>query len=377
MRGNVEIYRRIVVKIGTTIITRESGGVDRDRARDLAEQVAEARERGVDIVLVSSGAIAAGVEELGLGSRPQDVESLQAVAAVGQGLLLRMYTDMLGDCGLTTGQLLLTDNDMTHRQQYLNARRTLQRLFEMGVVPVINENDTVATDEITFGDNDTLAALVASLAGADLLLLLTDTEGLYTANPRENRKAALLKRVESITPEIEGLAGKPGSELSSGGMYSKVQAAKVAVTSGVPTIIADGRKTGILRDVLDGRTVGTYFPASGRVRSKKHWIGFARRSRGTLVLDRGAARAVADESRSLLPAGVVEVHGEFQVGDCVDILGPDRTLIGRGLTSYGSGEARRIKGLRTGEIAGVLGEEGCEMIHRDVLVVFEGGDRKE
>ena len=370
----MERVKRIVIKIGTTIIAGESGRIDRDRVRSLAEQVASSRRRGVDVALVSSGAIAAGMEKLGMGGRPEDVETLQAVAAVGQGLLLRMYTDMLGDCGVTVGQLLLTQHDMTHRQQYLNARRTMGRLFEMGVVPVINENDTVATEEITFGDNDTLAALVASLADADLLVLLTDTEGLYNANPREHEDATLLDRVECITGNIESIAGDPGSELSSGGMYSKVQAAKVAVTSGVPTIIADGRKTGIISDILDGKKAGTYFPASGRVRSKKHWIGYARRSRGVLSVDAGAAKAVDRESRSLLSAGVVKVEGDFQVGDCVDIVGPDGRLIGRGLTSYGAGEARRIKGLRTGEIAGALGEEGCEMIHRDVLVVFESDD---
>lgn len=370
----MEPVKRIVIKVGTTIIAGESGRIDRDRARSLAEQVASARRRGVDVALVSSGAIAAGMQKLGMGARPEDVETLQAVAAVGQGLLLRMYTDMLGDYGVTVGQLLLTQHDMTHRQQYLNARRTMKRLFAMGVVPVINENDTVATEEITFGDNDTLAALVASLADADLLVLLTDTEGLHTADPREHQDARLLERVECITADIESLAGEPGSELSSGGMYSKVQAAKVAVTTGVPTVIADGRKTGIVSDILDGKSVGTYFPASRRVRSKKHWIGYARRSRGRLVVDGGAAKAVEDEGGSLLPAGVVEVEGEFGVGDCVDIVGPGDRPIGRGLTSYGAGEARRIMGLRTGEVTDVLGEEGCEIIHRDVLVVFDGDD---
>lgn len=367
-------YKRIVIKVGTTIITEESGRVNRERARGLVDQIAMVRGRDIDVALVSSGAIAAGMEKMGLGERPSDIESLQAVAAIGQGLLLHMYTDMLGASGLAAGQVLLTQHDMTQRQQYLNARRTMERLFQMGVVPIINENDTVATEELTFGDNDTLAALVASLAGADLLVLLTDTGGLHTADPREQPDARLLPRVDRITREIESLAGEPGSGLSSGGMYSKVQAAKIAVRSGVGAVIADGRMPGTIADILDGKPTGTCFPATGRVKSKKHWIGYARRSRGRLLVDKGAASAVTVGQGSLLPAGVVDVEGDFAAGDCVDIVDAEGNLIGRGLSSYSVDEARRIKGLRSREIADVLGEEGGEIVHRDELVVFDDTD---
>lgn len=368
-RAKMDKIRRIVIKVGTATITEKSGRLSRERVKKITGQITEARSREVDVALVSSGAIAAGLEKLGIPERPSDIETLQAVAAVGQGILVRKYTDLFAASGITTGQVLLTQHDITHRQQYLNARRTLDRLFAMGVVPVINENDTVATEEITFGENDMLAALVASLVGADLLVLLTDTGGLYTGDPRKHCNATLIKRVELVTEEIEELGGDAG-ELGLGGMSSKVQAAKAAAATGVSTIIADGRERDTVIDILDGKEPGTFFVASGRVPSKKHWIGYARISKGRLIIDEGAVQALLVRRKSLLPAGVLGVEGDFGVGDCVDIVGPGGKVIARGLSSYDSGEARQVIGLRSDQITRVLGEKGEEIVNRDELVVF-------
>ncbi len=362
--------RRMIIKVGTATVTEPSGRLSRERIKRLASQVTLARERGIDVAVVSSGAIAAGLEKMEMSARPGDIETLQAVAAVGQGILIRKYTDLFASAGIATGQVLLTQHDMAHRRQYLNARSTLDRLFGMGVVPVINENDTVATEEITFGDNDMLAALVAALVGADLLVLLTDTGGLYTGDPRKNEKAELIRRVECFTEDIECLGGEPG-EMGLGGMSSKVQAAKAAVAAGVDVIIADGRARTTVIEILNGEEPGTYFKAAGRVPSRKHWIGYARISKGRLVVDEGAARALLVRRKSLLPAGIVAVEGEFEVGDCVDIVDRGGNIIARGLAGYRSDEARRVKGLRSDQITKVLGEKGEEIINRDELVVFE------
>jgi glutamate 5-kinase len=369
----MENVRRMVVKVGTGIIAEKSGRISRKRLTGLVDQIVSARNRDIDVALVSSGAIAAGMEKMGLESKPSDMESLQAVAAVGQGILVHMYTDIFGARGVPVGQVLLTQYDMTHRQQYLNARQALERLFEMGVVPVINENDTVATEEIKFGENDLLAALVASLTGADLLVLLTDTAGLHTADPRKQQGATLLRCVERITDDIQELGGEAGSHLGSGGMSSKVQAAKIAVSAGIRAIIADGRSTGIVSDILDGKEVGTYFPPSAKVSSKKHWIGYAKTSRGRLVIDDGAANAIMEAGKSLLPVGVIEAEGEFEVGDALDIVDREGRVIGRGLTNYGATEAKRILGLRSEKISEIVGERSEEMIHRDLMVVYEDG----
>ena len=369
-RSDMNAIRRMVVKVGTAIIAEQSGRISRERAAKVASGIVDARNRDIDVVLVSSGAIAAGMERLGLETRPKDMESLQAAASVGQGILVGMYTDLFGERGVTVGQVLLTQHDMTHRKQYLNARHTIERLFDMGVVPVINENDTVATEEISFGENDMLAALVASLVGADLLVLLTDTAGLHTADPRRSEGARLIQRVDMITEDIESLGGETGSELALGGMSSKVQAAKVAVSTGVSTIIADGREPSIIKDILDGEEPGTFFLAAEKVRSKKRWIGYARGSRGRLLIDEGAAMALVAKRKSLLPAGVVAVEGDFDVGDSVDIVGPGGSVLGRGISSYSFKEADSIKGLRSDQIKKILGEKGEEIVHRDELVMF-------
>ncbi len=362
--------KRIVVKVGTAVITKRTGKIDRERLEELVDQIACARARGMDIALVSSGAIAAGMERLKIKNRPREIQELQAIASVGQGLLIRIYTDLFFSKGLDTGQILLTQSDMSHRRQYLNARATIENLFKMGVVPVINENDTVATEEITFGDNDMLAALVAVLIRSDLLVLLTDIEGLYSADPRKVEGAKLLKKVCKITPDIEKSAGEIGSEFASGGMSSKIQAAKIAVSAGVPVVIANGRKKRTLEKIINGKQVGTYFPASGRISLKKHWIGFAKESKGRIVVDDGAANAIIKKGKSLLPAGIIDVEGEFGVGDCVEIAVPCGKVIGKGLTNYNSAEARLIKGMKSHLVREVLGERAEAIIHRDSLVIF-------
>lgn len=363
--------RRMVVKVGTATITDPTGRMSRRKVERLVAQVLEARRRDVEVALVSSGAIASGMSRMKLPERPREIEVLQAVAAVGQGVLINMYSDLFGAGGVAVGQVLLTQADMNHRQQYLNARRTLEQLFGMGAVPVINENDTVATEEITFGENDMLAALVAALLRADMLLLLTDTAGLYTADPRKCAGARLLDTVERITADIECLAGEAASELASGGMSSKVQAVKIAVSAGVPAVIADGRRRSVIADVVDGKKVGTYFVAGRKIASRKHWIGYARESRGRLVVDDGAARAIRGKGKSLLPAGVVAVEGEFRTGDSVEMVDLEGKLLGRGLVGYEAAEADRIKGQKSARVKEILGERGEPMVHRDSLVLFD------
>jgi glutamate 5-kinase len=364
------MIERMVIKIGTLVITGESGRVDRARMSNLVGQVARVHDRGISVGMVSSGAIASGMERIGIEERPSDLETLQAVAAVGQGALMQMYAEQFATRGITAGQMLLSRHDLTHRQHYLNARHTIERLFSMGVVPIINENDTVATEEITFGDNDTLAALVASMAGVDLLVLLTDTAGLHTADPFISDGASLLEEVEHITGEIESLAGEPSSVLGSGGMISKVRAARVAVMSGVDTVIADGRAPDTIEILASGGRKGTFFPAKERVSSKKQWIGFARKVCGRIVVDRGAVVAITSGNKSLLPAGVLAVEGDFMVGDCVEIADSEGRVIGRGLANYGTAEAERIKGLRTDRIGEVLGGPAEVMVHKDDMVVL-------
>lgn len=369
--------KRVVVKVGSAVITEESGRIDRNNAGELVAQLAGLMEDGAEVILVSSGAIAAGMEKMNIEVRPEEIETLQAVASVGQGLLVQMYADLFCDIGITVGQVLLTQQDMSHRQHYLNARSTLSKLLKMKVLPVVNENDTVATDEITFGDNDMLAGLVSTLVDADLMVLLTDTDGLFTADPRLSGDARLIHRVEKITGEIEELCGEAGSRVSTGGMSSKIQAVKVAASAGINSVIANGKRPGLLAGIVAGEEIGTFFNSSKRIGLRKHWIGYAKMSSGKLIVDEGAARALVEGGRSLLPAGVQEVEGHFKVGDSVDIVTVDGELIARGVSSYSSEESSRIKGLRSDQVSELLGEAGEEIVHRDVLTVFKEGYKRK
>lgn len=356
---------RLVVKLGTTSIVGPSGRPDEERLTSLCRGIAEARSLGVDVILVSSGAIAAGLEPLGLDRRPADIPSLQAAAAVGQGRLHRLYNHLLEELGLTSAQILLTRHDFMHRQQYLNARNTLDRLLSLGAIPVVNENDTVAVDEIRFGDNDRLAALVANLSSARLLLLLTDTEGLYAADPRRSPDAQLLDEVERITPELEASAGGRGSDLASGGMASKLAAAWVATFSGVGVVVGPAARDDVIQQTVSGSAVGTYFhPRPHRASARRLWIAFGTPPRGTVVVDPGARKAVVEDKRSLLAAGIVDVRGGFQAGDTVDVQEGD-VVFARGLVRYSAEELAGAKGRTSAELS------AGEAINRDQLVVLE------
>lgn len=366
-RASVGSGERLVVKVGTTsLVSGDRAIADRNLER-LCDQVVAARASGVEVILVSSGAIAAGLEPLGFAHRPSDVPSLQAAAAVGQGRLLARYARLLGDRGYVAAQILLTQHDFMHRQQYLNARHTLDRLLSLGVVPVVNENDTVATDEINFGDNDRLAALVANLARAKLLLLLTDARGVHSVDPRHRPDAPILDEIERITPELERAAGGRGSDLATGGMASKLAAAWVATFSGVGVCVASADEEDVVARAIAGDRVGTYFHARQHQESARRlWIAFAQPPRGSVVVDNGAHRAVVEDKRSLLPVGVIDVKGSFSSGDIVDVVADGGDVFARGLVRYGSAELAQARGRPTAELA------GREVIHRDQLVVLEG-----
>ncbi|MDI6829707.1 MAG: glutamate 5-kinase [Actinomycetota bacterium] len=367
--------RRVVVKVGTYTLSDHAGRLDRAQMRGLVGQVASLRRDGREVVLVSSGAIAAGVELLGLGERPRDIPTLQAASSVGQGLLVGLYSGFFAQEGLKVGQVLFTQYDFAHRSQYLNARNTFRRLLEMGVVPLVNENDTVAVEEIRFGDNDRLAALVAVLVEADLLVMLSDTEGFFTADPKRHAEAEIISEVEHITPEMFRLAGGAVEEHSSGGMAAKLEAASIAGAAGIATVMAYGREREVLERLLAGERLGTYFrPPARKLRGQKHWIAYGARPRGTIVVDRGAREALLRGGRSLLPAGVLECRGEFVSGDAVEVVDEEGRRIARGICGLSSAELEMVKGLRSDEAACRLGEEECEeVIHRDYLVILDSG----
>jgi glutamate 5-kinase len=359
----------VVVKIGSSSVTTDAGRVDTEAIERLAGQVAESCAVGNRVVVVTSGAIAAGWTSLAPDQpRPSDLATLQAVAAVGQHRLMRVWSDALEGRGLTAGQVLMAPLDFVHRSQYLHARQTLTRL--LGVVPVVNENDAVADEEIRFGDNDRLAALVAHLVGADLLVLLTDTRGLLTEDPRRAGGGSLIEEVVEIDRELERIAGGPGTRVGSGGMGSKLAAAKIAVWSGVEAVIADASRPGVLAEVTGGSPgVGTRFrPKDRRLPARKLWIAFAVGASGTVVVDAGARQALVDRGRSLLTAGVQSARGNFDVDDAVEIVGPDGAVFAKGLVRLDSSAVTRWAGRRSDQ----LPEDAApEVVHRDDLVVLD------
>lgn len=359
----------LVIKLGSSIVADEQGEVRADVIASVCEQAAALHHEGHSVVLVTSGAIARGMRLMELPVRPTAVDSLQAASAVGQGKLYRVYDDLLRDRDVPSAQVLLTFFDISARTHYLNARQTLRRLLAWRVVPVINENDTTTTDEISFGDNDFLAAQVAILIGADLLLLLTDTDGLHTADPRKDSAAARIPRVQDFET-LEALEiGVSTSPLGSGGMRSKVVAAEMATAAGIPAHIVDGTRAGEAQRALAGEDVGTRFePQAGRVSSFKLWLKYAKPSHGRLVVDAGAENALRERGTSLLPVGVVEVHGDFKAGDAVEVSANGRA-IGKGIVNYSAEELRRIKGMKTDEVRAVLPRASEEAVHRDYFVL--------
>ena len=364
--------KRIVVKVGTSTLTGADGRVDLAWLTDLARQVSSLRQRGADVVVVSSGAIAAGVEALGLKTRPSDLTGLQAAAAVGQVHLIGTYADVMAAAGVPVAQVLLTRHDTGHRQAYVFACRTLDRLLEMRVVPVVNENDTTAVEEIRFGDNDTLAALVGVMVHADLVVLLTDIEGLYDHDPSTDESAVLLEHVDELTDEVVAAAGGSGSAHGTGGMATKLEAARILMKAGIPMVVCDGRRPDVVLDAFAGEPVGTYFAGGeGDVDARKLWIAFARHPMGTVVVDDGARQALCLRGTSLLPAGVVRVEGRFAAGDAVSIADESGAQLARGLADVSSADLERIKGLRSDAIAATYpGLAGREVVHRDRLVIL-------
>jgi len=360
-----------VVKIGTSSITDDDGTIDCSAVGRLCDGVAELRASGRKVVVVTSGAIAAGLPELGLGGdlRPRDAVTLQAVSAVGQGGLIHTYREELGRHGLITGQVLLAPLDFFVRAQYLHARNTLTRLLELDVVPVVNENDAIADDEIRFGDNDRIAALVAHLVGASTLVLLTDTPGLLTADPRLDAGASLIEEIVEIDQELEGLAGMSGTVRGSGGMASKLAAAKIASWSGVRTVIADAKRDGVMVDACTGTPgVGTVVhPRESRLGARRLWIAFAVGSAGQITVDVGARRALEERRVSLLPAGVLSVSGSYESGAAVEVCDPSGTVFAKGIVRHDSALLRAHLGCRTGDLPEGMAHEA---IHTDDLVVL-------
>ncbi|QNM96665.1 glutamate 5-kinase [Chitinimonas koreensis] len=372
MQSCIATAHRLVVKVGSSLVTNDGRGLDHAALNRWAAEIAALSRLGRQVVLVSSGAIAEGVARLGWPRRPHAVHELQAAAAVGQMGLVEAYERGFKAHGLKTAQILLTHEDLADRTRYLNARSTLLTLLDLGVIPIINENDTVSTDEIKVGDNDTLGALVTNLIDADALVILTDQRGLYRADPRKVPDAEFVHEYPAGRPELEAMAGGAGSGVGTGGMYTKIVAAKRAARSGASTVIASGREERVLTRLAAGEAIGTQLSAGqSRMAARKQWLADHLQVRGTLVLDAGAVRAVAQQGTSLLPIGVASVDGDFLRGEMVRCIGPDGAEIARGLCNYDAADARRIVRLPTGQIEAVLGfVDEPELIHRDNLVVL-------
>jgi len=371
-RELLQQVRRVVIKVGSRVLTVEGGGLDYDAITRLCDEMAGLRQQGIEVILVSSGAVAAGRDALRSADTTLTIPQKQAAAAVGQPLLMQAYQQACTRHGLVTAQILLTAEDLANRNRFLNARTTLEALLTAGALPVINENDSVAVAEIKFGDNDNLSALVTSLAEADLLLILTDIEGLYSANPGSDPDAQLIPLVRSITREIERMAGGSGSNVGTGGMATKVTAAKKAARFGVPTILAPGKQPGVITAAVSGQEIGTLFlPATDGLNRRKHWIAYTLRPAGKVLVDAGAQKALVEKGTSLLPSGITGVEGRFERGRCVRICGPDGAEIARGLSDYSNSEIQLIAGHKSAEIEQLLGYRyGDDVVHRDNLVLM-------
>ena len=370
--------KRLVVKIGSSTLTTSEGRVDHEYIESLADQVERVRAQGWQVVIVSSGAIACGLEQLGMsGKRPDDMPTLQAAASVGQGLFVSAYAEAFGERGMTTSLVLLTRRDTADRNAYLHARDTLERLLDLGVVPIVNENDTVSVEQIRFGDNDTLGALVACLIGADLTVILSDVEGLYDANPAQVANARLVKKVERIDADVIAAAGTAGSSKGSGGMITKVKAARVLAAAGIPLVICSGRRVDAVVDAAAGREVGTLFAMAQKtheITPRKLWIALGDSAKGAIIVDEGAKQALETRGSSLLVVGVAGVEGDFSEGDIVDIKDASGYLFARGRVSAGVDEVELARGrtqeeLSRNRLLAVMADK--PLVHRDDLVIFE------
>lgn len=374
MNGSKNI-KRVVVKVGTSTLAYPTGKLCFHRIESVVRQLADLHNQGIEVILVTSGAVGAGMGRLGLKARPKTIPQKQAVAAVGQCILMQVYEKLFSEYGQIVAQVLLTAEDIALRKRYLNARNTLMKIFEYGAIPIINENDTVAVDELKVGDNDRLSALVASLIHADLLVILSDIDGLYTKDPRRYKDAKLIPVVNEITEDIEALCGGAGSNVGTGGMYTKIEAAKIATGSGIPMVITNGARENAIIDTIQKEGLGTLFiPREDKLDSRSRWIAFNLNLHGHIYVDAGAKEALINGGKSLLPSGVLRVEGDFDLGDVVGILDSDGKEFARGLVNYACHELDKIKGLQTADIEGVLGYKYYdEVIHRDNLVCLSVG----
>ena len=365
----------VVVKVGSSTLTNENGAVDREVIADLCEQVATLRSAGRPVIVVTSGAAAAGRERLGFDERPKDIPTLQACAAAGQAALTEVYASELASRGLSCGQVLLTRRDVVEREGYLNARNTLDRLLELGVVPVVNENDTVSVAEFTFGDNDMLGAVVSALVGASLYVILSDVDGLYTADPTENDRAELIHEVKAIDSQVMNIAGDATSSVGTGGMASKIRVARAMLAAGIPMVVCHGRRRNAIVDAANGASVGTRFAnedAMTHGTGRRLWIGLAEMPHGTVVVDPGACNAIRCEGASLLPVGVKSTEGDYEIGDVVRIVDDRGVEIARGVSRYSSDEVSRIHGLKLDVVRRFLPDrDGQPVVHRDEMLVFQ------
>jgi glutamate 5-kinase len=364
--------KRVLIKIGSAVLTGEDG-LDLQIIEQLVDEMSQLTKEGYQIVIVTSGAIASGKHRMGITGKLKSMPQKQAAAAIGQSRLMRVYSNSFGKYGIFVAQILLTMSDLTDRKRFLNVRNTLSTIIEWGVIPIINENDSVAVDEIKFGDNDHLAAMVTNIVDGHLLINLTSTEGLYDRSPSKSKKAKLITLVKEFTEEIESAATDETTEVGLGGMKSKVIAAKAVTASGIPCVIAPGKKKGVLHDIFAGKEIGTLFlPASEHLSSRKYWIAFTLKSQGKLFLDDGAKEALIGEGKSLLPSGITNVEGDFSIGDPVTCVDMEGTQLAKGLVNYSSSDIRKIMGLKTSKIEQVLGyKDYDEIIHRDNLAVIK------
>lgn len=372
-RAALKDVKRIVIKVGSSTITYGTGKRNFSRIDRLAREIADLANQGKEIILVSSGAVAVGVDRLGLSAKPKTIPGKQAAAAVGQGVLMHTYEKIFAEYGQIVAQVLLTRMDSVDRHRYTNSRNTFLALLDYKVIPIVNENDVVSIDELKIGDNDNLSALVAGIVDADLLIILSDVDGLYTANPQKDPNAKLVPEVTDITQEIEESAGDAGSTVGTGGMFTKIQAAKVATSSGIHMVIASGEEKDAISRILEGEEVGTLFVSrENRLQFRKRWLAFGARIAGKIVVDDGCAKAVRKAGAcSILPAGITNVDGEFEAGNTVSVVDKSGHELARGLTNYSSEELARIKGAKTSEIEALIGHKHFdEVIHRDDLVIL-------
>ncbi len=370
-RSDLPKCRRVVIKVGTSTITHSSGKLNVRRMERLCRILADLHNRGLEVLLVSSGAVGAGMGRLGFSKKPDNLPVRQALAAVGQALMMQMYEKLLGEYGCTVAQVLLTRVGFNDRERYLNLCNTVRTLLEMGIIPIFNENDTVAVEEIKFGDNDTLSALIACAADAELLIILSDIDGLYDRDPRIDPEAKLIHQVQEISEDIRKNSGSKGSNMSSGGMKTKLAAADLVLPAGIPLVIANGSREEVIYQILEGQEVGTIFlPPLERRHARKHWIASGSRPEGKVVIDDGAVQALESRGSSLLPKGILAVEGDFSRGKLVSVVDGLGREVARGLTNYDARDLRKIMGHRSGEIEAILGAKDFdEAIHRDNLVL--------